>query len=394
MRICMVTYSFYESDTRVMQYASALAQRGDVVDVLALARPEAPAVEVLNGVNVFRIQRRTLNEKGRLSYLWRILRFFAISACVLARKHLQEPYQLVHVHSVPDFLVFAALVPKLLGARVILDIHDILPEFYESKFGIARNSLQFRLLLLAEKVSTGFSDHVLIANDLWKKRIVSRAVPPGKCTAICNYPDPSIFYPRAHHAANGKFIILYPGTLNGHQGLDVALKSFATIADQIPDAEFHIYGEGPAKAELIALARRLGLNGRVRFHDWLSTNEIAEVMAASDLAVVPKKASSPFGNEAASTKVMEFMALGIPVIVSRTKVDSYYFNDSLVRFFDSENEAALAKSILELHRDAHLRDLLTANAARYIQENNWNVKKQRYLGLVDRLTSANQAATN
>ena len=47
---------------------------------------------------------------------------------------------MIHVHSVPDFLVFAALVPKLLGARIILDIHDILPEFYASKFGASKDS--------------------------------------------------------------------------------------------------------------------------------------------------------------------------------------------------------------------------------------------------------------
>lgn len=392
MRVCMITYSFYEIDTRVMQYATALAQRGDTVDVVALTRPGAQTFEVLNGVNVYRIQSRTIDEKGRLRYLLRILRFLLCSAYMLTRKHLKERYQLIHVHSVPDFLVFAALVPKLMGARVVLDIHDILPEFYASKFGIAPRSAQFKLLLLVEKVSTRFSDHVIIANDLWEKRLVSRAVSADKCTAICNYPDPTIFYPRARHTSNGTFIIIYPGTLNAHQGLDLALRSFATIADQIPSAEFHIYGEGPAKTELIALARRLGLNGRARFHDWLPTSEIASVMASSDLAVVPKRASSTFGNEAASTKVMEFMALGVPVIVSRTKVDSYYFDESMVRFFDSENEFALAESILQLYRDVRLRQLLTTNAARYIQKNNWNVKKHSYLDLVDKLISNNPAA--
>lgn len=391
MRICMITYSFYESDNRILRYATALAQRGDSVDVLALRRDGFAPFEVLDGVNVYRIQGRRVNEHGRLSYLARILRFLLCSAYVLTRKHLAESYQLIHVHSVPDFLVFAALVPKLLGARVILDIHDILPEFYASKFRIGPDSIQFKLLVLLEKLSAGFADHVIIANDLWKERIVARSMPAGKCTALCNYPDPRIFRPPCQKHRNGKFIILYPGSLNVHQGLDVALRSFARIADQIPDTEFHIYGEGPERTALGVLAKDLGLDGRVQFHGVLPIREIADVMASSDLAVVPKRASSSFGNEAASTKIMEFMALGVPVIVSRTKIDSYYFDDSLVWFFESGNEDDLARSILQLRRDAGLRDLLTTNAAKYIRQNNWDTKKVVYLRLVDTMTRSEGA---
>src|SRR2546427_7016109 len=119
VRVCMLGYAFYESDTRIMQYATALAKRGNTVDVIALRREGQPFHEVLNGVNVFRIQLRTVNEQKHLVYLYRIIRFLCHAALVLSRKHLRRPYQLVHVHSVPDFLVFAAVVPKLLGTPII-----------------------------------------------------------------------------------------------------------------------------------------------------------------------------------------------------------------------------------------------------------------------------------
>ena len=51
-------------------------------------------------------------------------------------------------------------------------------------------------------------------------------------------------------------------------------------------------------------------------------------MAEADFGIVPKR-SEGFGNEAFSTKIFEFMALGIPVIAADTKIDKYYFNDSL-----------------------------------------------------------------
>jgi glycosyltransferase involved in cell wall biosynthesis len=125
----------------------------------------------------------------------------------------------------------------------------------------------------------------------------------------------------------------------------------------------------------------------VIFHDFVATQKVAEFMAGSDLGVVPKRASSAFGNEAASTKIMEFMSLGIPVIVSRTKIDTYYHDESRVRFFESENESDLADSILLLYRDPQLRKKLASNASQYIGQNNWQEKRRDYFHLVDRLGS-------
>jgi glycosyltransferase involved in cell wall biosynthesis len=178
---------------------------------------------------------------------------------------------------------------------------------------------------------------------------------------------------------------MYPGTLNHHQGVDVAIRAFAKVADEMPEAQFHIYGEGPAKSSLQRITDDLLLNQRVIFHDFLPTDQIAEVMATAQLAVVPKRASSAFGNEAASTKIMEFMALGVPVIVSRTKIDSFYHNESRVMFFESESTSDLARCILLLWQEPQLREILAANALDYVHMNNWGEKKREYLGLVDAL---------
>jgi len=384
MRVCMLAYSFYESDTRIRQYSMALANRGDTVDVIALKREGQPNHQVLEGVNVYRIQKRTVNERRPLAYLTRIVRFLIRSGIILARMHRKRKYDVVHVHSVPDFLVFAAVAPKLRGARVILDIHDILPEFYASKFKSSRQSLTFKVLALAEKASIAFSDHTIIANQLWRERLISRSVTADKCTAIENFPDTNMFRP-IQHKSNGKFRIIYPGTLNHHQGVDIAIRAFAKIADQIPESRFDIYGDGPDKNYLVTLSQDLGLNLRVRFHDFLPTKEIALIMAHADLAIVPKRASSAFGTEAASTKIMEFMAMGVPLIVSRTKIDTYYFDDTQVKFFESENEADLAACILEMQRNPAARERLSRNGAWYAKNHCWENKKEIYLQLVDSL---------
>jgi glycosyltransferase involved in cell wall biosynthesis len=182
---------------------------------------------------------------------------------------------------------------------------------------------------------------------------------------------------------------MYPGTLNSHQGLDIAIKAFAKIKNQLPNGEFQIYGEGPMKPQLVALAAELGLNGSVVFKDFVPVEQIARLMANTDLAVVPKRASSPFGTEAASTKIFEFLALGVPVIVSRTKIDSFYFNDLTVKFFESENVDDLAGCMLQLAHDPLLRSQFAKNGLEYAQQNSWNEKQQDYLRLVDSMVRRN-----
>jgi glycosyltransferase involved in cell wall biosynthesis len=385
----MLAYTFYETDGRVKRYAETLAKRGDHVDVIALRREGQRHHEMLNGVEVHRIQKRVFNEKRKTSYLFRLIKFFINSTIFLTKRHLRSPYDVIHVHSVPDFEVFAALLPKLTGAKIILDIHDIVPEFYISKFNASKSSLLYKALILIEKASIAFSNHVIISNHIWQEKLTSRSACNGKCTAILNYPDPDIFYRRPKEKNNGKFIIIYPGTLNWHQGVDIAIKAFAIIKDQAPEAEFHIHGEGSSKRSLENLVSSLGLENRVFFKNYLPVDKIAEVMANADLAVVPKRADS-FGNEAFSTKILEFMALGVPVIVSDTNIDRHYFNDSVVKFFHSGNERDLAKSMLLLIKDQALRERLVKNAFEYVGKNNWGLKKQDYLDLIDSICCNNK----
>jgi glycosyltransferase involved in cell wall biosynthesis len=392
-RACIVSYSIYETDTRVFRYGKALAERGDEVDAIVLSGSRmSPVEETIDGVRVHRIQTREGNkERSKLSYLLPLLRFLFVAGWRIARRHAQRPYDLIHVHNVPDFLVFAALRPKLGGAKVILDIHDLVPEFFGSKFGAAKDSNSLRLLKWMERGSASFADHVIVANDLWLDKYVSRAAPPEKCSVLINYVDRQVFFPRPRIRKDNKLIILFPGGLQWHQGLDIAIRAFNQLKDRLPQTEFHIYGEGNAKPDLVQLVHELGLEEKVRFFGLLSTTEIAEVMANADLGVVPKRADS-FGDEAYSTKIMEFMSLGVPVVVSSTKIDRFYFNDSVVRFFESGNPAALAEAIVEVLQNNEQRRRMIANALEYAGQNSWNRRKGDYLELVDSLCRGNSAS--
>jgi glycosyltransferase involved in cell wall biosynthesis len=274
-----------------------------------------------------------------------------------------------------------------MGARVILDIHDIVPEFYASKFKVSDRSWVFRTLLLAEKLSIAYSDHVIISNHLWHEKLIKRAVKPNKCTAIINYPDLSIFSPRpASTPKHDDFVICYPGTLNWHQGLDVAIAAVASLRDQVPQLRFLIVGDGPEREKLKAMVKEQHLEECVELRGFTPIEEVAEIMNSIDLGVVPKRKDS-FGDQAFSTKIMEFMSKGVPVIASRTTIDEYYFNESILQFFESGNSNDLASKIMEMARNPERRCALAKRALEFIAKNNWDVKKEEYLALVDRLAS-------
>jgi glycosyltransferase involved in cell wall biosynthesis len=388
LRVCHLAYTFYENDNRVRRYAEALAESGHDVDVIALRRAGQARSDMHGKVRIFRLQRRAVNEKSPAVYLGKLLWFLiqsGIFLAILTLRSLRKRYDVVHVHNVPDFLVFAALVPKLAGARVVLDIHDILPELYAGKFGAGRQSRVFRALLAVERLSCRFADHVIVANHLWHDKLVERTIPAGKCSTILNYPDLRLFKPREANArSEDRFLILYPGTLNHHQGLDIAIRAFALVADRMPHAELHIYGEGPARPDLVRLVQETGLGERVRIKDRVPLDDIATIMASVAVGIVPKRADG-FGNEAFSTKILEFMACDVPVVVSRTQIDAHYFDDTIVKFFASGRESDLASALLDMYTD-RASSAERARAARaFARRNSWQERVVDYQAVIDRL---------
>jgi glycosyltransferase involved in cell wall biosynthesis len=382
-RVCVVAYSFYAYDNRVRRYAEALTQRGDHVDVIALRRRGQPMVEIINGVRILQIQERTKNERRKLTYLCRLLLFFVRSMTLLTKRHFKNRYDLFHIHSVPDFLVFTAWIPKLMGAKVVLDIHDILPEFYASKFRISCESAIGQCLKRIERAATRFADHVIVSNHLWQEKLLARSIrSSAKCTTILNFPDPNIFARHNLARPGGTVVILYPGALNYHQGVDIAIRAFARIKDEAPCAMFYIHGEGDQKRDLSNLIEGLGLTNRVFLRDPVPLTEVAAIMERADIGVVPKR-NDQFGNEAFSTKILEFMAVGVPVIVADTTIDRYYFDDSVVKFCRSGDEKDLAACMRQLITDVELRRRLAVRAEEFVARNSWAKKKADYLALVD-----------
>ena len=384
MNVCMIAYAVYESDSRLLCYTKTLAELGHSVDVFAVAGENGANGHKIHGIRVWTVQGRKYTGTSRLGHLLGIVSFFFQALVFVSRRELVHHYDVIHVHSIPDVLVFCALIPKLRGSKLILDVHDVLPEFYVSKFNSNERSSVYRLLLRLERASASFADYVIAANDLWRAKLVARSVPEDKCGAILSVPDRSIFCRTAKTRNNDKIVILYPGTLSWHQGLDIAIRGFGRIRALVPKAELQIYGTGPEQESLRRLVHELGLRDRVKFNSPRPLWEIARIMERADLGIVPKR-DDTFGNEAFSTKTLEFMAVGVPVVIAGTKIDHYYFNESLVQFFTPGSEQSFADALLTVIKDVNFRQGLTERALEFVTKNDWESNKGKYLNIMSRL---------
>ena len=193
--ICMLAYSDYESDARIVRYAQTLIKGGDHVDVVVYGgETETLGEKNVDGVKVHKIQRRLQrSNKGPISHLLPLLKFFLLSGILLTKRHFRRPYDLIHVHNVPEWLVFAVWLPKLFGARVLLDIHDLVPELFSAKFKRRGVSFVEPALKAVEALSCRFADHVIISNHLWRDRIVARSISDSRCSVFFNNIDPDLF---------------------------------------------------------------------------------------------------------------------------------------------------------------------------------------------------------
>ena len=392
MHACVIAYTFLDADFRVRRYVEFLVEKGFEVDVIALRKSGEEPVERRNGITTFRIRERKSNEKGITRYGLNLLMFFLKGTFVLLSRYRKVRYKIVHVHNLPDFLVFMGALPKWGGAKLILDIHDILPEYFCQKFGKDRRSFPAKVLFLLEKMSARFADHVIVANDLWRDKILLRCgLPSEKCTALLNYPDMKFFRsPRSNQSKNG-FRMIYPGTISHHHGVDIAIHALNLLTEEIPNIRFDIYATRASNLEHIqrikALVEEKRLVDRVTIHDPLPLMVLGEIFANADVGVIPKRGGI-FAGEAFSTKMLEFMAAGIPVVASRTKIDEHYFDDTMVSYFEAGNPSDMAKRIREIYKNPTEARDKAEKCSEFVRRNNWGTRKSIYGDILQRISAS------
>jgi len=394
MNICVLVWSIYLTDSRVRKYSEALAERGDSVDVIALAledRKKSLVKYKHNGVTIYEVDIRG-QEKRKIDYIISFLKFFLISFYYVTKLHIKKRYDLIQVHTPPDFEVFAAFIPKLLGAKIIIDIHDPMPDFFLAKFGSNKiNRLFYNFLCLLEGMATKFSNHVITVTHYWKNVICKRSnISKTKASVILNLPDIKVFNTNQfgkREKINENFVILYPGTLNKHCGVDIVIKAIALVKEEIPSLKFVIYGKGRELYRLQSVVKELALEGVISFHDHVHLDEIPGLMHDADVGVALLAGSEKYSEQALNVKLFEFLAMGLPSIATKSKATGYYLNEDIVMFSQPNDPKDVARCIRELYSNPSKRRELERNGLEFIKKNNWNLVISDFLKIVDKLVT-------
>jgi glycosyltransferase involved in cell wall biosynthesis len=381
----MIVFNNYINDPRVRREAEALVERGDLVDCICLT-PRSDPKCTLRGVNLFSVSTSKYNGQKPLRHVASYLVFFCYALIKVTRLHLRRPYDIVQIHTMPDFIVFAAIIPKLLGAKVILDVHDLTPEVYMAKFGSDYSHWVVRLIMWVERRSVAFANKAICVHQPHLNVLEQHGNPRHKFSVLLNVPDHRIFrrLPAARRPS-GPFRLVYHGTIPKRAGIETAIRAVALARKEIPGLEFQIIsGHGDGLGAIQALADELRLNECVRIDPVVPVEHLPEILKQAALGIIPYGADA-FTQFVLPTKLMEYAALGIPVITARLKTIEAYFDDEMVSYFQPGNEVELADQIVRLYRDPDLAAKFAANAAKFSERYNWPQQRAIYYELVDSL---------
>lgn len=392
-RHCMVVYAMYPlGETRVQREAEALVKHGYEVDVICLRTQGEVAVDHHRGVRIYREEFRFpvhLTKSGRLGERFlNYLRFFISAAIRLSKLHRQQPYDTIQIHNLPDFLVFCALIPKLGGVPILLDLHDLMPEFYAGRFG-QKNSLLLRMIRWQEQLACRFADHVITVSEHWRQALTHRGVSPDKCSVVMNVADENIFYlPKDVYSTSStddKFRLIYHGAIVKRYGLDLAILAIDKVRHSIPNIHLTILGWGDYMPTVIQMTRELDLDDHVTIYNEVRpAEELPKIIRAANLGIVPYR-NDIFTDGLLPTKLMEYSALGLPAIAARTTAIGTYFSNTMVEFFEPGDVDDLARCICELYRSPERLRELAQGSEKFNQRYNWTKLSAEYITLVKRL---------
>ena len=388
-KVCMVVNQIYHTDTRVISYANALIETGAQVHVISSLGSSEERLSPKEGITIYPIPLARNNDGG-LGYLVNYLFSIILFALYTISLHFRYQYDVIHIHNMPDTLVLAALMPKVFGAKVILDIHDPMPNMFMSKFGKDADNSLVKFLEMQERLSAKLVDEVITANPIFKEELSARGIPPEKITVINNIPDPKIFHRqealKTLSQPAQQFRLIYPGTLASRYSLDIPIRALPALKEHIPNIHLKIIGRKNEYAdELIALASELNVSDSVSFTSHLPASQIALEIAKADIGIY---AAIPDAHMdiAMPGKVLEYVVMGIPVVASRLRILKAFFDDDSILFFTPGVVDEFVSQIVRLFSDQDLRQNLIEKADKvFTTQYTWENEFRRYMLLIERL---------
>jgi glycosyltransferase involved in cell wall biosynthesis len=384
-RVCFVSQHGYPNDPRMTVQAQAYHEAGFDVDIACIRSKGQRFHEKVEGFNVYRLPSMTRKRASKIRYVAEYLSFWIPAFIFLTIMQVVRRYRIVFVVNLPDALVFSAVFPRLLGAKIMFDFRELTPEMFIDRFGAKPGSRVVRLMEWLERLAIDFSHAVVTCTYQQKQALIKRGADPNKIWITLNVSNPYVFknavLPDPDEDTSKEFRIITHGTIIKRYGHATLVRAMQDVIKRIPQAHLTVCGKGQMKPELERLTKELNLTDHITFAGFVPDEQLIPMLRNAHVGAVTVE-RNPEADTVHTHKMFEYMALGVPIVISRTTAVEHYFTESELCFFEADNPQDLANAIIELAENPRIRYTLAKNALDKFNQNSPAVQKATYMDMV------------
>ena len=377
------------ADRRVWQESRALVDAGFEVTVICPtgANHDREREAVIEGVRILRYPLRTANG-GTFGYLreYTVALWHTLRLAIMVRR--AGRIDIVHACNPPDLLFLIAMALRPGGTRFVFDHHDLVPELFLSRYPGRR--ILYRLTRYAERLTFAAADAVISTNESYRRVAIERGkMAADRVVVVRSAPDLRRFIELEPHAdlRRGKpYLLAYLGVMGAQDGVDYALRALQLLRDQIGRDDIHciFMGAGDELDEMVALSKELGIADMVEFPGWAGDELIQRCLSTADVCLSPDPVT-PFNDVSTMNKVVEYMAMGRPV-VSFDLVETRVSAADAAVYVQHNDELAFAKAIDVLLQDPERRRHMgELGRLRVQQELSWEMSRRALVRFYEQL---------
>jgi glycosyltransferase involved in cell wall biosynthesis len=296
----------------------------------------------------------------------------------LARKH---KYDFIQARDKCISALLAIIASKIYGSKFIYWLSYPFSEaaFYASRNGTAKYPFYsfirgiFCSFLLYHFIMPR-ADHIFVQSDQMKKDVAAKGIFKGKMTIVpMGVSLEGISYQPTEtgaHVSQDEKVVLYIGTLIKVRRMDFLIKVFARVLRLVPNAKLYMVGRGDDPSDIQILrneAARLGIDHRVIFTGFLSRQEVWRYVNKAKVCVSPIY-PTPILNAGSPTKLIEYMAMGKPVVANDHPEQRLVISESGAGLCVPYQEDAFADAIVKLLNDPDRIRVMGYKGRRYVEK--------------------------
>jgi glycosyltransferase involved in cell wall biosynthesis len=381
-RILVVRRDAYPQETHVLRNVTTLLEAGFEVELICLKEPDQPYTEHNDHLRIYRVPL-----EHRRGNLWRTFAeywiFFFVLACLVPLRFLVSKPKSIEIDTMPNFLVFSALLPRLLGARVVLYMFELIPETYCEKLKVGMAHPIVRMIRLEERLSAMFANRIVVYHELMAEALGKRGIDVRKMHVVYNVPleDRYSVGVSAEPRETGKVYFIHHGLVAQHYGLQYLLQALKILEDQLkpcPPIQLDIVGKGEYIPQLEALAERLKFHTvQVVFWGYVPDEKLVALLRRADAGILPL-----LSNILSPNKLFDLAYFGKPVLCSRVDAITYHFPEDAILYFAKGDTADIAAKLQAfIIKKDELSKSLSANIAKIYEKISWRYQKTLYLSI-------------